>query len=59
MAKSKKSRLTTPGPGCGVMDIRCIGPSSEGVWRCTVKCSAGSTYGAVINTKRGSIRFYK
>ena len=43
---------------CGILDIRCIGPSTKNEWRCTVKCSDGQKYGAVINATKDTIKFY-
>ena len=47
-------------PGdCGMLSMRCIGPSPKGEWKCQVTCGTGYKQGAVINEKKGTIRFYR
>lgn len=54
------SKTARKGPhfDCGILDMRCLGPGIKGQWRCTAKCSDGVKYGAVINGKKGTVRFY-
>ena len=44
---------------CGLMSMRCIGPSPKGEWRCNVQCGRGYKLGAIINERKGTIRFYR
>ena len=54
------ARKASKDPGdCGMMTARCIGPSPKGDWKCSVKCGRGYSQGAVINEKKGTIRFYR
>ena len=57
----KRSSKSVPKKCTDAFILRCIGPSPEGVYRCTVLRMEDnkSCAGAVINTKKGSIRFYE
>jgi len=57
MARSSKK---PPGKCGDAFVLRCIGPSPKGEYRCSVfpMNSKRSCGGAVINTKKGTIRFY-
>ena len=51
----------SPPKKCGdAFVLRCIGPSPKGEYRCSLFRMDGnrSCGGAVINTKKGTIRFY-
>ena len=57
---ARKASKSVPGKCGGAFNIRCIGPSPKGEYRCSVfKMGAKrSCAGAVINSKKGTIRFY-
>jgi len=57
----RRAIKTIPGKCGDAFVLRCIGPSPKGEYSCSVfrmdaKLSCG---GAVINTKKGTIRFYE
>ena len=54
------AKKASKNPGdCGMLSMRCIGPSPKGEWKCSVKCGRGYNQGAVINEKKGTVRFYR
>lgn len=57
-----KRASKTPPKKCGNgFTLRCIGPSPKGEYRCSVFPLVGkqSCGGAVINVKKGTVRFYE
>lgn len=59
MAKGKSSK-SVPKKCSDAYLMRCIGPSPKDVYRCSVFRMDNNRVcgGAVINTKKGTIRFY-
>lgn len=62
-ARAKMTTLKGPPGSCGgIWDMRCIGPSPQSKWRCSVKHPEGghnySCAGAVVDGKKGTVRFY-
>jgi len=59
----RKAIKTIPGKCGDAFVLRCIGPSPKGEYRCSVFKGVNrptrSCAGAVINTKKGTIRFYE
>ena len=62
MAKSRKARKLPPKKCGDAFVLRCIGPSPKGEYRCSVFRMDNmnrSCGGAVVNTKKGTLRFYE
>jgi len=57
MAKKKSSKYAPK--NCETMTIRCLKPNKKGERSCGIVCNSGKRLGAVINEKKGTIRFYK
>jgi len=58
---AREASTSVPTKCGGAFILRCIGPSPKGEYKCSVfkmdaKLPCG---GAVINTKKGTIRFYE
>ncbi|GAH08043.1 unnamed protein product [marine sediment metagenome] len=57
-----KKASKSPPKKCGdAFVLRCIGPSQKGEYRCSVfpMDSKKTCGGAVINVKKGTVRFYE
>jgi len=56
---AKKGKLIKAPRGCGTMTVRCLKANKKGERSCGVVCSTGRRLGAVINEKKGTVRFYR
>jgi hypothetical protein len=62
-ARAKMKASKNPPDSCGgLWDMRCMGPSTQGKWRCSVKRPEGghnyACAGAVVDGRKGMVRFY-
>lgn len=57
---AKRSSKSVPKKCGDAFVLRCLGPSPKGEYRCSVFPMGGkrNCAGAVINSKKGTVRFY-